>query len=285
MADDNDYDCDFDNEDEGTSEMPDIGYLLLEDCEVVVKDGSARKPLGASKWIGCHLNSAAPSGDHDDGDNDEDCSKPEFCHRGDLMIHREADTGRCIIDRVPRFDGTTADLFHTQLICGPSCKQRGNRSDASLMVGLAIACQDIGHINITSCRIMLRTVEGDRPLSNNSGNVPVTKTRAALLLTFSGLTGEMLGVLDGHGKERRITKPLPPCTQLLLSLLRCDWETLDRTLQQLKAPIRLDDNMLHSFGPDGKVRRQRVSFFPPKMTLEEVSETGYCRSGVWFGLV
>ena len=234
----------------------DIGYLLLEDCEVNLLPTKER--LKRSVWMDCEL--------CDDNDQPLLVEGNDCCTRGEVIVRCDK-TLR--LTNAPRFDGSVQDMHHHSSKCGAACTRTGKRSDASLLLGLALSCRDVGHVRISSVRIMFRDVDGP--------NTPTQRCRAALLVSFSGLDEMAAGASFSPGRKKRtISKALPPATQLLLSLVRSDWDQLTMKQEELKRPIKLSENSTHHFDQNGKLRRSLVPFFPPKLSLEEVSRDGFC---------
>ena len=198
-----------------------------------------------------------------------------------------------------RFDGTMSDVFcwnhHSSSSLDHVCcsnkkkkkkthqqqqqQQRKKRSDASLLLGLALQCQELGYIGIESIQLQFlqddnddndddkkkkidkeeedknnmnsrndmnngndidddskeahgensNTCQDNKNDNNNNNNQEqqqqttttslIQQATASLIITVS---------MPPHKqKQQPASKPLPPCMQLLFSILRSDWESLD----------------------------------------------------------
>jgi hypothetical protein len=155
----------------------------------------------------------------------------------------------------PRYDGT---------IRGTKCRYCGSgrqRSDAALMMGLALQSQDLGHVVIRSIRVGLYknaiknksknknsispaaqfTPKTPKPNLNNSNssNVFCRKEKACLLISFWCREIVDLDVPPSqqHQQRRffeRSTKQLlHPATQLILSIMSSDWREYDAKIAEV----------------------------------------------------
>jgi hypothetical protein len=117
---------------EGSSN-DEVGYLLLEDCELLLN----AEGLEREQWLNVEFRRA----EEVKGDTNDAVVEGDVCPRGSIIIERNDDDGsRLKLENWPRFDGTMKDVPHSSR-CAPCCKVRqGNRSDAPLLVGLAMAC-------------------------------------------------------------------------------------------------------------------------------------------------
>ena len=206
-----------------------VGFLLLEGCDCRLEC----KGLETNKWLNIEFS---------DGENHQ--KEVGVCLRGDIDLRSEEDGIK--LRSTARFDGNMADVQHSSS-CPPCCKAgQTNRSDLSLLLGLAMTCQDSGHIHIETMQMMLRsgTLDKSDDDANQIENI-------AFLITFS-----MPLLLES---TKRQIKALPSSTQLLLSIMRSDWEYLSSGMSFMAAT---------RFQEGGELRRD--TFFPPKMSLEEL---------------
>lgn len=194
----------------------------------------------------------------------------------------------------PRYDGTIRDT---------KC-QWGNgkqRSDAALMMGLALLSQDLGHIAIRSIKLGFyntasmranQTPAASHPAKSNvtfnvsnsrDNNYRYQKAKACLMITFwcREVTNRSLPNEKRRFFQHVVKQLLHPATQLIMSIMSSDWNEYDAKIAELSSlsPVEMkthdtDDN--HGSNTDtDRVHRvqQRVpslSFFPSKMNLEDV---------------
>ena len=196
-----------------------------------------------------------------------------------------------------RFDGTTPDMkgnlkktqseesseanIETRCLCGPRCQTPvgANRSDAALLIGLALRCQDLGAATIRNAHIVLREKIGnvsgqDGGRKTASKDDDVSYYRAGVVLTIS-ISQRILTSADTTSPSKPASKRarrssfssgrskyLPPDMQLLLALLRCDWDRLSSSKCRLESPTK-DDARASKLN-------QATSLFPPTMALDEL---------------
>lgn len=264
-------------EEEHTAEHMDdeLGYFYLEDCDVYL---SSSFSIDGSEWMDVQVPTAVSPLQWELSTDPKACDKIRDCSHCKLVVRRfKQEPSLCLVGDGPRFDGTIDDAQPDPTLC--SCKTR-QRSDAALLMGLALTCQDLGHISIKSIRIAFASVSSqpeilsqgcktnDEIQSESPRNDPCRRT-AALIITFS--TQEVTPHLPRNRKssksqkpKRRLIsaslKPLPPPTQLLLNLLRSDWDALDIILRNPQKP--LTQYRYKSGRP--------CSLFPPRISLDEV---------------
>jgi len=149
---------------------------------------------------------------------------------------------------------------------------RRPRSDASLLVGLLRTTE--GHATAHRCCAIFAGRGAD---AGDDGDSDRTTRKATLVftLTFPHLTegrpGErsiLAGSTDGSQKTRRrkssMSKPLNPALQLLLSIMRSDWSTLDEIMERKRRE--------YSVGAPSRppLRQPKPSFFPTRNSLDEL---------------
>lgn len=171
----------------------------------------------------------------------------------------------------PRYDGTIQDTKPSPKHC--RCKLRPRqRSDAALMLGVALASHDIGHFNIRSIKVG-RQRPPSAGLEKGGASSIMKRERVTILVTFTCL--EIVrkptrnGAFEQRAKRRFITnsaKSFPSSTQLLLCLMSCDWKAYDAKIASLVDPKHLQDEEEVA----GQRKKTPISFFPSKMTLENV---------------
>jgi hypothetical protein len=281
------------------------GFLFLEDCEVSWRGSrqtvgrtwkaneNASEALSSSDatggWIPCHLprkSRVTEEGEKLTSNNDsQDCCphcRLTFLWESEKPSAAEPKCSVLAAEPTPRFDGTTLGLKPDEKSC--TCDERSRqRSDGALLLGLALTCQDMGHVEIRSIEVFLRNDENKRRgVDAPSSGVPVGKgecQRAALLIIVSipeiSNRLQQQGSPCGKSSRRKIqsapqkrrfisnsAKPLPPATQLLLSILRSDWNFVDqiRKHPELVSRARIDESS----------RCRSLGFFPSKLSLDEV---------------
>ena len=198
----------------------------------------------------------------------------------------------------PRYDGTVKDINsqrdarpsskpqHPLSTASTSCtcqkRRKKKRSDAALLMGLALTCQDVGQIKIQSAKLKLLpkhdTIMNRPPLDQRQRSQPqpyqlTSKDEhsyydASIVITmsFPHLLGRRQRTRD---ERRRIAshsskKFLPASTQLLLSTVRSDWETFEEILTP---PQRLDP--VSVLAAQNR-REDPPTMFPSQLSLEEV---------------
>jgi hypothetical protein len=272
-----------------------LGFVCLEDCDVWFKDsvvaGEKQQHLqehpqnyhqhqrrtddDTSTWIDISVpvsqreQKNLSKKDVDTALTNENALVPESACPHCYLIITKASGFFCLLAGGPRFNGSIQDTKSNAKDCRCNSRPR-QRSDAALMLGVALVSHDIGHFNIRSIKVGRHL-----PSARMSGDSvsQLRKEKATILVTFTCLEivrkPTRKGVFEQRANRRFITnsaKSFPPCTQLLLSLMSSDWKAYDAKIKNLTRKKYLQD--------EDEVARQRkkssVSFFPSKMTLENV---------------
>jgi len=178
-----------------------------------------------------------------------------------------------LVEPSPRFDGRIVDVKPIQALC--TCQERlHQRTDGALLVGLALTCQELGHVQIHSIEVMFKvppTLDHETSSGVHQSRPSSRNLRGSLTITIS--IPEVQTRQSYHGHQDRTTKrrymtnsmkPLPPSTQLLLSLLRTDWKFLESIKTYPQRPIH------HPSPPLEMIRRQPLPLFPSDLALDEV---------------
>lgn len=223
------------------------GFLWLQECEVVVVGD---KEVPDATWLKVDLEEGSSS--NSDSDDEDETRSPAV----DLVVAASDDGSAVLSGPLPRFDGTFKD---TKADTGTS-RVRKQRSDASLLLGLAVTCQDLGHIVIKAVRCRIQgqaseTSEGE-PTDDN-------RRAACMYITFY-VPQVSVSSRRGHSDRQFMTassKILPPSTQLLLMLMRSDWDFLDSILSETSPNLKTARKLSHG---------QNFSLFPSKLHLNEV---------------
>lgn len=226
------------------------GYLYLEECEVFQKDSNE---VPVSKWMDVTFR------ENSSDDNFGDAANCAHCK---LVVDTDKATDGtllCLTGRGLRFEGMIQDVKPDRNRC--RCQQRlRQRTDAALVMGLALTCQDLGHISIKTVRIAFQQ-QND---SSNTTSANKHRQLASLYITFHIPEIQWKTASNRRRFISNSPKILPPSTQLLLSLMRSDWDVLETfVLQQSGATIIPRKN---------PTRRHQLNLFPPKLSLHEVYE-------------
>ena len=234
-----------------TSLKVETGYLLLEECELRLHHGGDQVP--DSEWFDVKVTDSPSSRFHDASTNDmEDC-----CHCQLLVV--QVDPSCKVLNIVgSRFDGTIPDVKPARARC--RCQPQRQRADAALLVGLALTCQELGHISRTRVRLILH---GQRKLQYSTAS---RRRKASMYITFH--ISEILQQFNSHFTPTvrqfisNSPKILPPSTQLLLSLIRSDWDYLDAFIVRKQSDAAISETRTR--------RNKRPQLFPSKLSLDEV---------------
>ena len=249
-----------------------LGYLLLEKCIVDFYSSSSilLDRIDQGVWVNVDVTSLSSQ-----SIDDQEAS----CHRCNLCIQvNEPENGsqaveavRLTIPSASRFDGTEQDLA-----CSGIHKRR-KRGDAALLMGLALTCQDYGHVIVKSVRVAFlddyetmvsrEEIDGDKNGKMIAAGVAtdnfVPRT-VKLVMVISMPQLECCSFprsIQQSGKNGKFCKPLPPATQLLLATIRSDWGHPDL---EIGSEIPTGKALRRS-----KARKEQ-SLFPDAFSLEEV---------------
>jgi hypothetical protein len=274
-----------------------LGYLFLPNCSVKVneRNSSLDPPKGA--WLDVDVPSTSVI-EAISVQKPAPCSFEKCRHCDLLLAAKVSKDGSCSISLhqsdVPYFDGTMSDRM-----C--AAHEDKLRSDASLLTGMAFSCQSNKHIVIRRVQILFKEpqIEDDddgnvaslgmaeldsmsisaSAIANHKNSYPV-----ALLITFAmpqltcGTSYPKYGrsvatpvpVTNGRSRKSSLPKALPPSTQLLLSMLRSDWDCLDREMKRLEVNYRAEPETINQLEHDGSLIKAPCPVFPPKLSLEEL---------------
>jgi len=229
--------------------LPEMGYVVLEECNLSIIGTPVDKSFPVDQWIGVEVVKEKSSGKENASfsleSSEDDVFRDDICRHCNLAMHCRQDDKNLLYvyeEDVPFFDGLARNMLHR------GC-QSPKRSDASLLLGLLRACRDV----VAICRIRVRF----RDEQYQRASLVVT---LAFPFLFQGKPGER-SILAPR-KTKSFNKPLHPGLQLLLSIIRSDWRSLDSILQ---------NSTIGSEQHDPKSSRQPPpSFFPSKLSLEEL---------------
>jgi hypothetical protein len=231
--------------------------------------------------------------------NDE--TEEKVCARCDLVLHHEnnanganasqGDAVKLVLKSPPHFNGTLPDMAAQTSACSLSCARAGNRSDAALLAGVAFTCQFCGYLLIRRIQIMWlsRRHEGDAEgpsvceggtcgseSKDSSVKVALLITLAMPQLTNPTQREEIRSIVPSDSgspkKKMRAAKPLPPCTQLLLSIVRSDWKFLETRMKSLmqEDSSEFGRSSMYQMRRDGTLTKMKRTMFPETLTLEEL---------------
>jgi hypothetical protein len=295
-----------------STESDEVGYLFLEEGEVrIVSDECpvlCSINFSVRTWIDVEWEASgtesldmkrSPStGPTDKQGNDE--TEEKVCARCDLVLHHESKANAAnarqgdavkLVLKPPHFNGTLPDLAAQTPACSLSCTRAGNRSDAALLAGVAFTCQFYGYVVIRRVQIMLLSrphkedEEGSSACEETTCESESTdgSVKVALLITLAmpQLTNpnrheERRSIVPSDRvspeKRMRATKPLPPCTQLLLSIVRSDWEFLEMRMKRLRQEDWSESkrSSMYQMQRDGTLTKVKRTMFPNALTLEEL---------------
>jgi SNF2 family DNA or RNA helicase len=266
-------------------EGQELGYLFLEDCGVFFTDDidgidDNDKQQLTNTWMDVEVPiSAREIGmKHHDDEKSSSISLPDnVCPRCYLCLQlKRSNTGNsssssvaaaaaslCLINNGPRFDGTIQDARPNSKTCKCNCFQR---SDAALMVGTALASHDQGHMTVRSiklCRYFTNDHQDDDD-DDVDDKAKRKLMKVAIVITF---TCREIMRKDQKSRRRFITnssKPFPSSTQLILSLIRSDWEELDAKMREYENP-RSSGGLYNQ-----QMKKPSGSFFPSKLSLNAI---------------
>ena len=294
-----------------------FGYVMLDDCSVLIgntehDDISDCGTVLTGQWTDVTV---LHQEKEDEGMVVEEqyrksAQHPSSCHRCDLVLHRnvggEDDSaspscGLLMMDSssIVRFDGTTRDAKCVPQ-SSPSAENTDdsddeNRSDAALLMGLILNCQDLGLVKITKCSIALHGRDGAKEQHGRNftdGGAPnqnhAVQYRASIVATLSvdlianrSFAASSTSNAKPPAKKRarrsssssmssmspmkgRTRGEIPSSMQLLLSMMRCDFSRMNAHME-----TQLELN--RSFSVDGESAvAERRSIFPKTLCLDEL---------------
>lgn len=299
------------------------GFLVLDHCDIFLATKGGHERLvqepTIAPWLDVEIPAPqAPPENLADRTKRNDTSKGglntgssanakvDICPDSNLIVANDSSFVErkrlCVVgsegNNGPRYDGTIRDT---------KC-QLGNgkqRSDAALMLGLALLSQDLGHIAIRSIKVGLynagkmeakqSTVIGHSVEScgTSSDSIPrdtvyrYQKAKACLMITFwcREVTNRSLPNERRRFFQHEAKQLLHPATQLIATIMSSDWNEYDTKISELitLSHMEMKNNRNKAAGDDSNGRnidtdrneilRQNipsVSFFPSKMNLEDV---------------
>lgn len=272
------------------NELKEMAYLILEDCRVEVisevGDFQPHLKLPLRQWI--QVSQLGNSTVLENQDCRTKCRKfvgttenqlpfdgTCCCRRCNLVLLHQSTAKESLMlqldwEQVPPFRGTISDVFpvtkgppFASLSCScPVAAAKAQRSDAALMAGLLVACRE--QITVIHCSVLFREDNQASllwtlafPHLQRQTTVANTTTRRSILFQQQPSVG-----LKTKIRSRIVYKPLDPALQLLLSLVRSDWDQLEVYQQRLTHREVVGDAL--------PPRTKKPSFFPPKLTLGEL---------------
>ena len=251
-----------------------MGYVLLEECEVILIGNNTSKPCAKPKigvWQTVELLSPSSS-EAVSFDLSEDVARRE------LILRLENSTKLWTAYNISPFNGLISEITATRnKYVKKSSSENRRRSDASLLAGLAfeinsqslmyqhqtsheITSDDLRLLQMETAKIIFHVWSNDNDETGyDSINENERRMRASFLVTFSlPITGSKSPTIQLK-QQKKGKKVLSSAFQLLGSLIRCDWHNLDTNIAKLQYSKR--DN-----------KKETKSFFPSKLSVENLYE-------------
>ena len=287
------------------------GYVMLDDCSVLINccgTNSEGDAIVTGKWIDIEVTNQKDTKKSGEGmemeDNHKGLDHPSSRHRSDLVLQTQNSStgGRGLTmdsSLVARFDGTLMDAKSIP----PSSPASGsiknadyandeNRSDAALVIGLVLGCQDMGLVGITRCRIALHGREDTMSSHRQNSMMIQCRYRASIVVTLAidmGAIRSFAPSAKSNAKQpakKRVRRSsssassssrsprkgrgkgeLPSPVQLLLSMMRCDWNRMNLHMETklLEPKCVVDDGE-----EDNENVVRKATIFPKAITLDEL---------------
>lgn len=300
-----------------------FGYVMLEECSVLVDDcntngGGDCNAIVTGRWIDIEVRKQKDAKEIEEGmemeDDHEGLDHPNSRRRrSDLVLQTQNSStggGGLTMDSslVARFDGTLMDAKSVPLSSSASVSIKNsdyandeNRSDAALVLGLVLGCQDMGLVDITRCRIALYGREetkssGDANASSDTNAMVVqSRYRASIVVTLaidmdairsfapsaksyvkqpakkrarrssSSMSSSSRSPRKGRGRGE-----LPSPMQLLLSMMRCDWARMNAHMEATLFGAKRIIDECEGEDESGVGQRRKAAIFPKSITLDEL---------------
>jgi len=265
------------NEQSGRQE---VGYVLLEESEVLLADGSVCNYLG--EWHDIDLQPASDFKAEVGNSSPIPDDGSELILRSCISSIDSESRQRLMCTNVRPFNG---------MICEVSLNESSTRrrSDASLMLGLATEINQqadqfqnesdtesdlhFRQLRVENVQIMFWEEEELEVNSAKEGDggpySSLKKAKASVLVTFS-LTVDVNSntISSVHMKSttsKSKAKRLSSAHQLIASIIRCDWDRLDATMKRLqqKSILGIQTNT-------ARKESKRPHFFPDLLNVQEL---------------
>ncbi|KAL9186138.1 hypothetical protein ACHAXT_005376 [Thalassiosira profunda] len=269
------------------SNRQEVGYILLEECEVLIPAGASIETAESGVW---HDVDSQPALKSNKVGMDERCDLLDSC---DLILQPCSSIGELdgrnlrwrSAGEIAPFNGLLSEI--AVKISALSSKRR---SDASLLAGLAVEINDqAGHYQ-SSASLHLRDVRMENlqtmfwgEASRNTSTALQfdseveesqrwKRMQASLLMTFSlPLREERQN--DANGKAPQPSgksKTLSSAHQLLGSIIRCDWSHLYTTMKRLERRAKTVGSGNEVNPSQQQQQQKKKSFFPDLLSVEEL---------------
>ena len=307
---------------ETSSEDKAYGYVMLDECSVLIDESSTNgdgDAIVTRRWIDIEVTNQKDTKEMEERmemeDVIDDASHPRNCHRSDLVLQTQSSSsggGGLTMDSnsVARFDGTLMDAKSTPPSSSASASASiknadyandGNRSDAALMLGMVLGCQDMGLVDITRCRIALHGQENTKSSGDANASSDVTATaaqcryRASIVVILAvnmdairsfAPSGKSYAKQPAKKRARRSSSSmssssrsrrkcrgrgeLPSPMQLLLSMMRCDWARMNVHMETKLLGAKRIIGDCEDEDESGGGQRRKANIFPKAITLDEL---------------
>lgn len=272
------------------SSRQEVGYVLLDESEVLLHDGSACDDFHLGEW---HAIDLQPAYDVklEEGNSSaipdagtELVLRPHTCSKDSESSQR-----RFIFTNVRPFNG---------MICEVSVIQSSTRrrSDASLMLGLATEINQqadqfqnesdtvndlhFRHLRVENVQIMFWETPSEQnddltELFNSeeiveNGDVrcssSLKRRKASILVTFSlPADANSITIISSSAASKSKAKKLSSAHQLIASIIRCDWDRLDTNMKRLQ-----QKSISGIKATTARKESKRPHFFPDLLNVEEL---------------
>lgn len=267
--------------------MEEVGYVLLEECDVFIPSNRLRSAaVDSSVWHDINIS----CNDHGEITTDDTvCDlvlQPSNSESGDKIVWSNT-------NQITPFNGELSEIVIDKF---------NRRSDASLLLGLAVeinnqAAQTASELAGDNDNLHFRQIHAEKmqimfwgvapavdmnaQIDNeveDDKNYPLQQTirvKASLLITFSLPTcrtnsNTLLGEGQTTKKSKTKTKMLSTGQQLLGSIIRCDWSYLDATIQKIDEKAHTTGGISSREVQQNDKSASSKSFFPDSLNVEEL---------------
>ena len=278
------------------SSRQEVGYVLLDESEVLLDDGSACDDFHLGEWHAIDLQPAYDVRLEEGNSSAIPDAGTELVLRPHTSFEdSESSQRRFILTNVRPFNG---------MICEVSVIQSSTRrrSDASLMLGLAteinqqadqfqnesdtVSDLHFRHLRVENVQIMFWETPSEQnddltelfnseervnsASSLENGDVrcssSLKRAKASILVTFSlPADANSITIISSSAASKSKAKKLSSAHQLIASIIRCDWDRLDATMKRLQ-----QKSISGIKATTARKESKRPHFFPDLLNVEEL---------------
>ena len=262
------------------SPQSEVGFLFLKSTPITLAIENPKHSLNFSQqWIDVDVQNEELDENQSENGKDAMASNSLNCPRCNLVL--SSNNGNHL-EFTPHSLCTFTGMMKDVKCCPRHCqkaKKNETRSDASILLGTILSCKNRGYVRIEKFQMLVDDMENyseeEKKQEDDVDHIEYITVNASLVITVSLPHLEKVSKMY-HEKSQHLdsfehydeylsmrSNGFEAYGQLLFSLIRTDWEWLDKAMERL---VAVNQGRMNRPDPNEVIEQKRI--FPPQMTLE-----------------